>query len=473
MQNPLVVDLDGTLLKSDILFLSFVSFLKRNFFHLFLPFLWLFRGKAYLKSMLAQQTAIDVEVLPYDRRVLDLLVAEKARNRQIVLATATHISCADRIASHLGIFDRVIATDGSTNLSSENKRDALVAEFGQKGFDYIGNSRDDLVVWASAERSYLVNPEWGVERRARKIGTIEEVIVSKKRTINAWLESLRPHQWLKNLLVFIPLVAAHSVTDFHLLGLAALAFLLFSLCASSVYLLNDIVDLEDDRHHPRKKYRPLASGDLSMKTGLTTAGLFLAASFAGSVLFMPMLFTAALGVYYLLTFAYSFCLKRMMTVDVIALAALYTMRIIAGSFACGLVPTFWILAFSMFLFLSLALVKRFSELYEARERGMTDKAKGRGYFPGDLGIVSSLGTSSGYLSVMVLALYIQDARTLSLYSQPEIIWLACPLLLFWISRVWILTHRGHMQDDPVLFAIKDRISLLIGVLFGTVFVLAV
>ena len=470
---PLVVDLDGTLVKSDLLFLSFFSFLKRKVAGLFLPFLWLFHGKAFLKSRLAELAPLDVTVLPYEKRVLDFLNAERAKNRQIILATASHISYAKQIAAHLGIFDRVMATDGNRNLSSNIKREALVSEFGVKGFDYMGNSRADLAVWESARKAYLVNPERGVEKRALKIGNVEEVIVTKKGGFGAWCRALRPHQWMKNFLVFIPLITAHLIADIALLTNALLAFLFFSLCASSVYLLNDTIDLEDDRHHPRKKHRPLATGDLSLKTGLMTAGLFLVASFIGSFLFLPLLFTVSLGVYYGLTFAYSFLFKRMMAVDIISLAVLYTMRIIAGSFAYSLVPTFWILAFSMFLFLSLALVKRYAELYDAREKGLNNKTKGRGYYPGDLGIISSLGTASGYLSVMVLALYIQDEKTMTLYSNPKIIWLACPLLLFWISRIWILTHRGHMQDDPVLFALKDRISLIVGVFFATVFLLAI
>lgn len=473
MPYPLVVDLDGTLLKSDLLYLSFFSFLKKRFSWFLLPLLWLFRGKAYLKSRLAEHAAIDVSVLPYDNRVIALLKAEKAKSRQIILATASHRVYAEQIVAYLTFIDKVFATDEDVNFSAHRKRDVLVTEFGQKGFDYIGNSRADIPVWESARKAYLVNPESGVERRARMIGNVEEVIFSKKNGIKVWFHSLRPHQWLKNLLIFIPVIAAHRVSDISLLIQALLAFLFFSLCASSVYILNDLVDLEDDLHHPRKKNRPLASGELSVKIGIITTFVFLAGSFSGSFILLPTLFTASLGVYYLLTFAYSFFLKKMMTVDIITLAVLYTMRIVAGSFACDLTPTFWILAFSMFLFLSLALVKRYAELYDAFQKGEAERTKGRGYFPGDLGIISSLGTASGYLSVMVLALYIQDQSTLLLYSHPEIIWLACPLLLFWISRIWILTYRGHMQDDPVLFAAKDWVSMVVGVLFASIFAFAV
>ena len=473
MANPLVVDLDGTLVKTDLLYLSFFAFVKRKLSGMFMVFIWILRGKACLKSELAEKASVDVTVLPYEKQVLDFLNAERAKKRRIILATASHVSYAEQIASHLEIFDVVMATDRKRNLSAAKKRDALIEEFGSRGFDYIGNSRADLAVWESARKAYLVNPERGVERNARKIGNVEQVILSRNVVFKAWFRSLRPHQWTKNLLVFVPLAASHSFNDPGLLTSAILAFILFSLCASSVYLLNDIVDIEDDRHHPRKKHRPLASGELPIRDGLVTSFIFLAVSFAAALLIMPLSFTVSLGVYYVLTLVYSFLFKRMMTVDIITLAALYTMRIIAGSYACGLVPTFWILAFSMFLFLSLALVKRYTELHDAHKKGNIEKTKGRGYFPDDLGIISSLGTASGYLSVMVLSLYIQDTRTLSLYRNPEIIWLACPLVLFWISRIWILTHRGHMRDDPVLFAIKDKMSLIVGALFATVFVLAV
>ena len=472
MPCPLVVDLDGTLLKSDVLYLSFFSYSKRNVPYVLVPLVWLLQSKALLKSKLAEHAPIDVTVLPYDEKVLSFLKKEKEKNRNIVLATASHITYATQIAEHLGLFDTVMATDSKVNLSSHKKQKALVAKFGEKGFDYIGNSRADLVIWQSARKAYLVNPERGVEQRAKKNGNVEKVFISRKHALQTWLKALRPHQWLKNLLIFIPLLAAHEFTNLPLATQALLAFLFFSLCASSAYLLNDLVDLEDDIHHSRKKHRPLTSGDLSIKAGAISIPLLFLAAFTGSLLMLPWQFTASLGVYYTLTLLYSFLMKRIAALDIISLAVLYTMRIIAGSFACGLVPTFWILAFSMFLFLSLALVKRYAELHDACEKGKTEKTKGRGYFPGDLGIISSLGTASGYLSVMVLALYIQDAKTLTLYSNPEIIWLACPLLLYWISRIWILTHRGHMHDDPVLFAVKDKTSLIVGVFFASVFVFA-
>lgn len=466
---PLVVDLDGTLLSSDLLLETWLLYLRTNPEKLFTPFLWLTRGKAFLKDGLARETALDVSALPYNPEIVALLTAERARGRQVILATASHHALAERIAQHLGIFDGVIASDRTRNLSAQSKRDALVARFGAGGFDYAGNSRDDLPVWEAARQAILVNPEPGVEKRSRELGNVSAIIDSKRTSVGDWARALRCHQWLKNLLIFVPLLAAHRVTEMDLLADGLLAFLAFGLCASTVYILNDLLDLGDDRHHPTKCHRPFAAGVLSIKAGVTLLPLLLATAFTVSLMWLPPAFSVVLALYFGLTTAYSLILKRQMLVDVIALASLYTLRIIAGAAVFGLQPTFWMLAFSMFIFLSLALVKRFSELRLARANGCTGLSRGRGYHPEDLEMIASLGAAAGYMSVLVLALYINDFNTAGLYHHPELIWPACLLLLFWISRVWMLAHRGEMHDDPVIFAITDRTSLFLGMLFGLVF----
>lgn len=468
-QPPLVVDLDGTLLRSDLLLETGMAFVRGQPLAALKPLGWLVRGKAALKEELARATDIDVSVLPYDDALVARLAAEKRGGRSLVLATASHRLLAGRIAAHLGLFDEVLATADDHNLSAHNKRNALVARFGEKGFDYAGNSRDDLPVWAAARQAWVVNANAGIERRARAQGNVAEVIRSTAGGARDWLQALRLHQWPKNLLIFVPLLAAHRLADVALLWQGMLAFLFFGLCASSVYLLNDLLDLADDRHHPGKRRRPFAAGRLSISAGLLAFPVLLAAAFAGALLWLPPEFAGVLAAYYTCTLAYSLALKRYMVIDVIALAMLYTLRIIAGSAALGLPLTFWVLAFSMFIFLSLALIKRYAELHDAQRNGNNGKARGRGYYPDDLAMISSLGAASGYLSVMVLALYIHDQSTVSLYSHPQWIWLACPLLLFWITRAWMLTHRGQMHDDPVVFAIRDRISLATGALFGLVF----
>lgn len=473
MSRPLVVDLDGTLLRSDILFEAMLHHVIKGLGSALQIPLWLLRGKASLKEQLAQKVLLDVTILPYNEEIIDFLQQAKQEKRHIVMATASHRIYAERIAKHLGLFDRVIATEQGINFSSRTKSTRLISEFGYKGFDYIGNSHDDLPVLQAAEKAYLADPDFSVENRARTNGNVAAVFQSRKGVFRSWIMALRPHQWVKNLLIFIPLFAAHHFTDFALMTQAILAFIFFSLSASSGYLINDLLDLESDRHHPREKNRSLASGNLPIQLGIASAPLLFLVALAGSVLLLPKAFSMALVIYYILTLAYSQYLKQIMGVDTIVLAGLYTVRIIAGAYACSLVPTFWILAFSMFLFLSLALVKRYAELYDARSMGETEQTRGRGYFPSDLDVIANLGSSAGYLSVLVLALYIQDAKTIQIYHTHELIWLACPILLFWISRVWMIAHRGQMHDDPVLFAVKDRISLLTGAAFLGVFIIAI
>lgn len=467
---PLVVDLDGTLLRSDLLCESAAACIAAQPSRLFSLPRWLLRGKAYLKYRLARAAKVDVTVLPYNGALLGWLKREKENGRTLILATASHRLLAQQVAAHLGIFDDVMATEGSVNLKGQAKRDALVARFGEGKFDYIGNDAADIPVWEVARRAHLVNAPAAVEAEARR----QENVASVSHTPPAphvWPRALRLHQWLKNLLLFVPLLAGHQWTPGLLLQ-GVLAFVLFGCCASSVYLLNDILDVSDDRHHPYKRRRPIAAGALTLSRAAGATLLLLVVAFGGAYALLSPEFVAGLAAYYALTLAYSLWFKRVMAADVVVLTLLYTLRIIVGTFVFGTELTFWLLAFSMFIFLSLALVKRYTELHSARlmERGM--KTRGRAYYPDDLAMVSSLGAASGYIAVLVLALYIQDPATGMLYTYPKLIWLACPLLMFWISRVWLLAHRGRMHSDPIVFAIRDRVSLLTGALFGFIFWLA-
>jgi 4-hydroxybenzoate polyprenyltransferase len=298
-------------------------------------------------------------------------------------------------------------------------------------------------------------------------------MTSVRSVLALWVRAMRLHQWLKNLLIFVPLLVSHRLGAPGSLLDGAIAFVLFGLCASSGYLLNDLLDVASDRQHTSKRRRPLAAGLISVAAARRAVALLLLLAFSGAFWLLPWQFAAAMAAYYVITVTYSVWLKRLMIVDVVTLAMLYTVRIIAGTLLFHLVMTFWMLAFSMFIFLSLALVKRYAELLEARNKGDGHRPGGRGYYPGDLNMITSLGAASGYLSVMVLALYIQDPNTAALYRNPRLIWMACPLLLYWISRTWMLTHRGEMHDDPVVFAIRDGTSLAVGGLFGLVFWLAV
>jgi phosphoserine phosphatase len=375
MNRPLVVDLDGTLLRSDMLLESMLVYMKQGIGESLRIPLLLLEGKAKFKEELAMKVKLPVEILPYNTEVVDFLRNIKQQQRQIVLATATHRIYADQVANHLGLFDRVIATENGFNLSSHAKRDRLIEEFGEKGFDYIGNSHADIAVWSVADEAYLSDPEAGVLKRMKSFRNVTHVFVTRSNSLKTFFKALRPHQWLKNLLIFIPLLAAHRFTNIPMITMAILAFSLFSLCASSGYLINDLLDLESDRHHPRKRFRPLASGELPIQTGIFTAPLLFIFSFITSLIFLPSAFSIILAIYYLLTISYSQYLKKLSIVDTIILASLYTIRIIAGSFACDIIPTFWLLAFSVFLFLSLAMIKRYAELLDSRKKGDTEKNK--------------------------------------------------------------------------------------------------
>lgn len=458
--RPLIVDLDGSLLRSDLLLESGIAFFRQHPLRCWQPVVWLHAGKFVLKENLSRATMLNASTLPYDPDVLAFLQEEKSRGRMLVLATASHRLQADAVAQHLQLFDEVLATEHGHNLSAENKRDALVARFGEQGFDYIGNSSDDL-------------PVWRVARKAQQYSNVDRVFSGYPSGINEWLKAMRLHQWLKNLLIFVPLLAAHQVFNGAALWHAMVAFLAFGLTASSVYLLNDLLDLADDRQHPSKCRRPFAAGTLPLLSGLMVIPLLLLGSAGLTALFLPWKFMAVLLTYYGLTLLYSFKLKRHSSIDVISLAALYTLRIIAGAAALALPLTFWLLSFSMFLFLSLALVKRYAELHEAFARNELGQTRGRGYFPDDMPIIATLGIAAGYLSVLVLALYVHDLEASTLYTWTQSLWLTCPLLLLWITRIWLLTHRGQMHEDPVVFAARDSFSGLIAVLFLLAFWVAV
>ncbi|MYZ43679.1 UbiA family prenyltransferase [Schauerella aestuarii] len=471
-QVPLVVDLDGTLLRSDTLFETWLSVLKASPLTALASISWVAKGKAFLKQRLAEESEVDVALLPFNSSVLEMMHSASDAGRPVVLATATHKIYADRIAAYLGGFADVIATEDDVNLSSHRKRDVLVARYGSKGFDYIGNSHDDIAVWKEAREVHIVEPHRGVVRKASENGDVHSVTAEATPKWRTWVKALRLHQWIKNLLIFVPLLASHRLAEVPMIGTGILAFIAFGLCASSVYVLNDLLDLADDRQHTTKRNRPFAAGKLEIKHGLFAVPILLLLAFGLAALFLPLAFSLALVGYYIVTLLYSLWLKRQMMVDVVTLGVLYTCRIIAGALAFQIALTFWMLAFSMFMFLSLALVKRYAELGEARRRGKEGQTRGRGYFPDDLEMISSLGAASGYIAVMVLALYIQEQNIIALYRHPEVLWLSCPLLLFWISRTWMLTHRGEMHDDPIVFAVKDRVSLVVGALFGIIFWIA-
>lgn len=468
--RTIAVDLDGTLIRSDLLVESIFLFIRRHPLRVLELLGWLFHGKAHFKRRIADAVQPDVETLPYNEGLLAWLAAQRAAGAVLVLATASDLRLARAVADHLGLFDEVMGTQ-EHNLASAHKRDALIARFGHGGFEYAGNAAADLKVWEAASRCHVANPESGVLRRARRIGRDGELFEDRRPYPGVLRRALRLHQWAKNLLVFVPILAVHKFTDLALLRDSALAFLCFGACASSVYLLNDLLDLEDDRQHRTKRLRPLASGALPVAHALVWMPLLLLLAFGAALHWLPLRFSLVLLGYYLLTMAYSLWLKRLVMVDVVTLAMLYTVRVVAGAAAIAHPTTFWILAFCTFIFLSLAFVKRYTELHDLKSKG-EGAAPGRGYVAADFELLASLGGSAGYVSVLVLALYINDGAAQGLYRHPHWMWLTCPLLLFWLSRVWILAHRGQMNDDPIVFALRDRISRVVGIAAALAFVLA-
>ncbi len=468
---PLCVDLDGTLIRSDLLLESLVLLIKRNPLYLLLVPFWLLRGKSVLKDEIASRVKLNPAALPYNQEFLKWLRAERSAGKSLWLCTAASHRLATAVAAHLGLFDGVIASDRNVNLAGSAKAAQLLERFGQSGFDYCGNERRDLLIWQHARGAVVVHGGAKLERDAARAANVVQSFPSHGRPLRAAIRALRPHQWAKNILIVVPLFAAHRADEIGGLGAGLSAFVAFSLCASSVYLLNDLLDLEADRAHARKSKRPFAAGELSLLAGLVLAPCLLAVAVAIAA-FLPPKFWLVLGTYYALTCGYSFVLKGLVLIDALALAGLYTLRIIAGSAAVGVPLSFWFLLFSVFLFLSLAFVKRFAEL-EALRRQQRLTAIGRGYHVEDLSLLQSLGTAAGYLSVLVLALYINSPEIQALYSRPKFIWILCVLMLYWTSRVWMIAQRGTMHDDPVVFALKDRQSLGIALVAAISVVLAV
>lgn len=461
-QVALCVDLDGTLLKSDVLYESVLALLSRNPFYLFLLPLWLLRGKAALKHEIASRVDLDAASLPYDERLVEMLGTTPIRPR--VLCTATNGKYANAIAEHLGVFDLVIASDESRNLAGKRKADMLVERFGERSFDYAGNEECDLRVWERARSAWVVNGSEALARRAARVSRLEQHLPAARGGLKVWLKAVRLHQWLKNLLVFVPLFASHRFLEASAVIPTTIAFVAFGLCASGVYVLNDLLDLPSDRLHPRKRRRPFAAGDLPLLHGLVAAPLLTLAGFALAIS-VGWTFATVLAGYYAMTLAYSLRLKRVVMVDVVLLAALYTVRIIGGAAALGTGLSFWLLAFSMFLFLSLAVLKRYTELATMLANGQ-ERASGRGYNVEDLPLLQSLGAAAGYCAVLVFALYINSPESTDLYRRPQVLWLICPMLLYWISRAWVKAHRGLMDDDPVVFAVTDRVSQVVIALCG-------
>ncbi len=466
----LCVDLDGTLLATDVLWESVLLLLKKQPWIAALLPLWLAKGKAHLKREIADRVKLNPTTLPIRKDVLEYLHEEKGKGRKIVLATASTGSAVAGIASHLGIFTEVLTSDDTVNLAGARKRDLLEKKYGKGGFDYIGDSAIDLPVWQAAKRSFLVQPSGRLLKRAEKCANVEQVFYSKGSVLKDAVKAIRVHQWVKNILIFVPLLMAHKVQAGAQMWQAVYAFIAFSLCASSVYILNDLFDLQSDREHPKKRQRPFAAGRVSLLAGFAAIPVLLVLAFGLAWFALPSSFLKLMAVYLLVTSFYSLYFKRVAILDIMILAALYSLRLQAGGLAVEVSISSWLLAFSMFLFLSLAFVKRYTELTLHNENG--GKLVGRGYCKSDIEILRSMGAASGYISVLVLAFYVNSPEVRVLYSNPEILWGMCPLWLYWITRIWFLAHRGTIEDDPIVTALKDPVSYVTVAIISSIVILA-
>lgn len=471
---PLFVDLDGTLIKTDTMVEAILSLLRSQPLALLEMMSWLFSGKAVFKAQLAKRITLDLSTLPINPELTDYLHDEAKKGRDLILISASHQSVVDAALKHFQFFSAGFGSAGEINLKSDKKLEKIKQLAGQHPFAYAGDSAADLVIWQQADEVVLVNCETSVATEARRVMSNDATFIELDKPIAPIIglrKAMRPHQWLKNLLIFLPLILSHQLDQPVLLGLNFVAFVSFCLCASSVYFLNDLLDLSSDRSHQTKSSRPFAAGTLPLKYGLLGTPALLAASLL-LALTIGSKFLLTVFMYWLVTCLYSFYLKRAFLFDVVTLAFLFTMRVIAGSAAIGVVTTDWLLAFTGFLFLGLAVVKRVIELTNLKSKGLTSTA-GRGYSVDQLQLITILGSMSSIAAVLVFAVYINSPATLNLYQSPNILWGICLLLLIMLARVWQAALSGNLNEDPVLFAAEDRPSQIMLLLCAILLWLAV
>ncbi|MGR5246665.1 UbiA family prenyltransferase [Vibrio sp. PNB23_22_6] len=452
---PMFVDLDGTYTKTDLLFESFIVAFKKNPLIAFYCFAWLLKGKSYIKYQLSKRAELDLKALPLNQELNSFLQEEKSKGRKIYLATASNEKYAKEIVSQHEIFDDCISSSQNENLKGKTKLKKI--ENISKKFSYAGNDAIDFEIFEHAEQSVLVNPTYQAKRKALQF-RVDKTFDVQQPSVRVWFKQLRTYQWLKNLLIFVPLVVSGAFEDLNNITTAIYAFFAFSFLASATYILNDLLDIESDRAHRIKKHRPLAAGVISIKSGVIVGIAFLLIATVISIL-IGYQFALVLLSYLILTVLYSFKVKQYVGMDVVTLALLYTIRILAGAAAINVVASFWLLAFSIFIFLSLALVKRCSEI-QTMEVGGKKNVKGRDYSPKDYSLLISFGASSALLSVLMFCFYINNNALTDQYQQPDILWLIVPALCYWLMRMWIKTHRGEMHHDPIVFSLKDRGSLI-------------
>lgn len=465
----LFVDLDGTLIRTDLLFESLLRLIRRNPLYLAVIPFWLLRGRAWLKHQIARRVKIDAAGLPYNEEFLAWLRRQRDGGRAMTLISASNQSYVDAVSEHLGLFEAAVGSDAETNLKSRRKL-RRIEEMGGGDFAYAGDSRADLPIWSRAKQIVMVNCAPAVSRRFASRESDVLNFGSASAVFRPLLRAVRPHQWLKNTLLFVPLILSHQLTQPELLFASAIGFIAFCLCTSSVYLLNDMLDLDSDRAHRTKRRRPFAAGELPLAAGFIAAPALLLGAFLVSSL-LPADFRLVLLIYWLLTCLYSFALKRIFLVDVATLATLYALRVAAGAEAIEVVTTNFLIAFSLCFFLGLALVKRVTELVNLQTQA-TEAVSGRAYRRSHEPLLSVIGGLASVLAVVVFAFYINAPATTRLYGSPLILWLICPLLIVLLGRIWRLARAGRLHEDPVLFAVEDRFSQSIVLATGVLIWLA-
>jgi 4-hydroxybenzoate polyprenyltransferase len=467
--RPLCVSLDGALVRADLLWECVLLLVRKRPRLIFLLPIWMLGGRARLERAVTERNVFDAATLPYRSELIEWLRKNADKGRRLVLVSATSPPIAEGVAQHLGLFEEVVTCEGPAKVDGADKRRTLEARFGMTGFDYVGSS--DLVALAGAHRAYVVGAGRPAIALARSRGDKGEVLSTRSSRLKAAVKAMRPHQWSKNGLVVVPVLLAPERPSLHLLLAAAAATLAFCFCASAGYVFNDLLDVEADRAHRTKKSRPFASGDLPVTYGPPLFFLLVSASVGVALAAgLPIEFFGMLGLYFAATLTYSLVLKSKLLLDVVMLAWLYTHRVLAGGIATRIPISTWLLAFSMFMFSSLAFAKRYIELRHSMSKG--GQLKSRGYHTQDLEMVASMGPTAGYLAVLVFCLYVDSNVVRERYHAPMLLWFVAPVLLYWISRVWFLAHRGRMQDDPVKFALTDPTSWLCGFLVAVVAVAA-
>lgn len=463
----LTCDLDETLVRTDTFFEAIFSLVKSNPLLIFYFPFWILKGLPYLKNQIFSKVEIDFSSLPYNQKVLDFLYIEKSKGRKLVLVTATPQFIADKVEKHLNLFDEVYGSDDKINLKSHKKANKLVELYGEKGFDYIGDSLADINVWSKCRYSYLVAKTNYSQLKIQKTIQIKEIIDTNEQIFKSIVKEIRIYQWIKNLLLFIPLIMAHNITDVLLIKKNIAAFFAFSFIASLVYVINDIFDIDNDRKHRTKKNRPFASGKLRLQYVIILIPILIILSLFSVFLFLDFNFLLILIVYFVTTSLYSFYLKKVVLLDILILSILFTLRIFAGGIATQTTLSPWLLGFTLFLFLSLAFIKRYTEL-EYIKSEQKSKTTGRGYITSDIPMIQSMGISSGFISVLVLVLYFNSEDVKLLYSNPLVLWAVTPIFLYWIINIWFVASRGNMHDDPVVFAAKDKVSYIVFTLIGII-----